>query len=426
MRIRKFSAIIIWICGFSLSVLAAVGSDSNFWAPPLDVQGTKIVNARGYALQLKGFATMDPTTVTEDQIIHFKNDWNITVLRLPLLTGSGRCWVVDSISVNASNAPYLAAADSVLKWCEENHIYVLLDGWHEGGTGNTVGDFSSTVAAWSILSSRYQNQDHILWEIFNEPHDVSWTAWVPMAEQLIDTIRTKNPISQVIVAGTVSWCQIADVDTLKINRDKVVYSWHPYEWSYGGGNDSIGDSVWDRHFGYIMTTGIAPVMATEWGFTSQQDSAVYGTEIIQYFKSRGISWTGWIYSDSWWPPMLVSMVPELRNPSGNLMYNAYHDTTSVVSAVKQPVGKSTPGHNIVITNSAIQFYCAETSPVTLSIYALNGHCVGKLIDQTLRQGSHSIRWNAKYGDGSGIAPGLYTVRLKIKDREYYGQLNNLK
>jgi hypothetical protein len=52
--------------------------------------------------------------------------------------------------------------------------------------------------------------------------------------------------------------------------------------------------------------------------------------------------------------------------------------------------------------------------------------VGKLIDQTLSQGSHSIRWNARNGDGAGVAPGLYTVRLKIKDREYYGQLNNLR
>ncbi len=53
--------------------------------------------------------------------------------------GAGNCWKTSNIVVNA---PYLAAADSVLKWCEENHIYVLFDGWHESGQGNTVGNFS--------------------------------------------------------------------------------------------------------------------------------------------------------------------------------------------------------------------------------------------------------------------------------------------
>ena len=56
-----------------------------------------------------------------------------------------------------------------------------------------------------------------MWEIFNEPtHHVTWAVWVPMAQQLIDTIRSKNPVSKVIVAGTVNWCQQADVQTLKI------------------------------------------------------------------------------------------------------------------------------------------------------------------------------------------------------------------
>jgi len=428
MFIRKFFAVFILMCGFSLPVVAAVSYDSTYWAPPLSVQGAKIVNAKGYVVQLKGFAIAGAYPgMTQALIQHFKNDWNITVLRLPLLTNENSgtiCWTVGNIAINSSNEAYLAAADSVLKWCEENHIYVLFDGWHEGGQGQTVAHFSSTVAAWSIMANRYKNQDHIMWEIFNEPHDVAWTTWVPMANQLIDTIVKYNPVSKVIVAGTANWCQQADIQEAKFNYDQVVYSWHPYEDVYPG----IGQALWDQEFGYIDTSGVAPVMATEWGLPPG-DSAVYGSEIIAYWKLRGISWTGWIYSNSWTPPMLSSMNPEVRNSSGNLMYDAYQvippvETVPVI--FKQPVARSASGQTISISNSTIRFYCAETSPVTLSIYTLNGHCVGKLIDQTLSQGSHSIRWNAKNGDGVGVAPGLYTVRLKIKDREYYGQLNNLR
>jgi Cellulase (glycosyl hydrolase family 5)/Divergent InlB B-repeat domain/Carboxypeptidase regulatory-like domain/Immunoglobulin domain len=312
--------------GAVLTVSPALTEDSIYWAPPLDVEGTKIVNANGHTVQLKGFATMEPTLVTRDQIVHFRNDWNITVLRLPLLTSDcscpyAICWTVGNIAVNASNAAYLAAADSVVKWCRDNHIYVLLDGWHEGGQGNTVGNFSSTLAAWGILADRYKNQDHILWEIFDEPHNVTWATWVPMAQQLIDTIRARNPVVKAIVAGTVNWCQQTGVPTLEFNRDRVIYSWHPYSSVYG----SADSATWEKNFGFIMTSGVAPVMNTEWGFTSQQDSSAYGTQLIQYMKDKGMSWTGWCYSQSWGPAMLKSENPEVRNPSGNLMYKAYHD-----------------------------------------------------------------------------------------------------
>ena len=416
---RKCVAILAALLGYSLSPSAAVSYDSIYWAPPLDVVGTKIVNAKGYAVQLKGFATMDPTLVTHDQIVHFKNDWNITILRVPLLVGSGRCWVVGNITVNAS---YLAAADSVLKWCRDNKIYVLFDGWHEGGTGNTTGDWSSTVAAWRILADRYKNQDHILWEIFNEPHNVSWTTWVPMAEQLIDTIRSRNPVVKAIVAGTVNWCQQATIQTLKFNRDKVVYSWHPYSNVYG----SNSASAWEQNFGSIMTSGIAPVMATEWGFTSAADSAGYGTQLIQYMKGKGMSWTGWCYSQSWGPAMLTSENPEVRNPSGNLMYKAFHDSMSVIPVVdvKYPAtGSFSAAPQVAISNSVIQFSCAETSPVAMSLFALNGRLVEKVLDQTFGKGAHSVRWNALDNSGIRVGPGVYTARLKIGDSQYHTIVN---
>jgi len=37
---------------------AAVTYDSIYWAPPLDVQGAKLVNAKGYVVQLKALPTM--------------------------------------------------------------------------------------------------------------------------------------------------------------------------------------------------------------------------------------------------------------------------------------------------------------------------------------------------------------------------------
>ncbi len=414
------------MCAFSMSLHAAINYDSVYWAPPLDVVGTKIVNAKGYEVQLKGFATMGAyPDVTHDQINRFRSDWHISLLRLPLLTSDCNCpraicWTIGNIAINSSNAAYIAAADSIIKWCRDNHIYVMLDGWHEGGQGNTTGNFSSTVKAWALMADRYKNQDHIIWEIFNEPHNVSWSAWVPMAQQLIDTIRARNPVSKVIVAATANWDQQADVTTLKIARDKIVYSWHPYSGVYG----SIGATTWEQRFGFIMTSGVAPVMNTEWGFTSAQDSANYGTQLIQYMKSKGISWTGWCYSSDWGPAMLTSVNPERRNPSGNLMYNACHDTVPVVSipvSIAQPGNQvMLPGHAISIDNSAIRFTCGESSPVILSLYALNGRLVRVMLNRTIDKGDYSVRLDALR---SALTAGLYAVRLTIKGDEFHALVN---
>jgi Cellulase (glycosyl hydrolase family 5) len=424
MFIRKWIATMTLIFGLSFSLSAAVSYDSIYWAPPLDVQGTKIVNAKGYAVQLKGFATMGAyPDVTKEQIVRFRSDWHITVLRLPLLTSDCNCpraicWTIGNIAINATNAAYIAAADSIIKWCRDNKIYVMLDGWHEGGQGNTSGNFKSTVAAWSLLAERYKNQDHIIWEIFNEPHNVNWTTWVPMAQQLIDTIRSKNPVCKVIVAGTANWDQQADVNTLKIARDKIIYSWHPYSGIYGSDNAT----TWESRFGFIMTSGLAPVMNTEWG---GGNTASYGTPLIQYMKSKGMSWTGWCYSSDWGPAMLSSVNPEVRNESGNLMYQACHDTVPVILAVdvKKPGAKAVFGKNIWISNSILQFYCAEISPVTMSLYTLDGRLAGAVLDRTFAKGTHSVRWNAPSNTGITMAPGLYVARLKIMDREYHALVN---
>ena len=138
-----------------------------------------------------------------------------------------------------------------------------------------------------------------------------------------------------------------------------------------------------------------------------------------------MSWTGWCYSSDWGPAMLTSVNPEVKNPSGNLMYKAFHDTVPVISAVgvKNPAAAPVSQKNISISNSSIRFYCSEASQVTLSLYALDGRLVSEAAGQMLTKGSHSVRLNGADNSGTSVAPGLYVVRLKIMDREYHALVN---
>jgi hypothetical protein len=137
-------------------------------------------------------------------------------------------------------------------------------------------------------------------------------------------------------------------------------------------------------------------------------------------KSKGMCWTGWCYSQSWGPAMLKSENPEVRNSSGNLMYKACHDTVPVLSVVdvKRPVSGSFSVQNISIDNSAIRFNCAKNSTVTLSLYTLSGRFIKEVLNRTFAMGTYSIKWNDPASGEMSVAPGQYSVRLKINESEF--------
>jgi endoglucanase len=175
-----------------------VESDFN---PPLDIVGTEFVDAAGKIVQLKGFAVTDPIYQTEELIKHYKTEWKAQFIRMILITE--RFWFVDS----AIQEGYMKATGRMVEWCRQNKIYVVFDGWHEGGTGDTKAEIDDTKNAWHMLMPRYKNEAHVVWEVFNEPLNITWDEWVPMAEELIDIVRFYKPIVNAVVVSGIDWTQ---------------------------------------------------------------------------------------------------------------------------------------------------------------------------------------------------------------------------
>ena len=287
--------------------------DSRF-APPIDVLGNQIIDANGKSLYLRGFNIADPIYHNNEQeIIHYKNDWKVELIRIPLITE--RWWDVDS----EKQEEYLIATENVVRWCRENKIYVIFDGWHEGGQGNVHQDFPKAKDAWHLLLPKFKDENHILWEVYNEPHDILWSDWVPMAEELVDIIRSYNPVATACIVPGVDWAQIAEVDNVAVAREKIIYAWHPYPHVYSAVWD---DTTWDTNYGFIVNNGYAPVIADEWGFPlfDKGDRLYYGEVIINYFKSRGISYTAWLMYP-WGETLIYEKWPdELRTEFGDLVF----------------------------------------------------------------------------------------------------------
>ncbi len=81
----------------------------------------------------------------------------------------------------------------------------------------------------------------------------------------------------------------------------------------------------------------------------------------------------------------------------------------------------TDGINSIYPNpfnpsTTISFSLAKTSQVKLEIYNLKGQLVRTLIKKEMAQGTHSVEWNGKNGENTGVASGIYFCRLTIPDK----------
>lgn len=286
------------------------------FAPPLHVEGSSIRNNDSEGVRLTGLATEQAWQYDEDQIRYLKEEWNVSVIRLPLLP---KDWYYVDQSARTS---YLQHVDRFLDWTRKYGIYVVLDGWQKPGDPTHIeGDLTT---AWDILAERYRDQPHVIWNIYNEPNDtVSWGEWVPLAERLIDTVRSHNPVSKVVTVDGVRWARDFNLEEgPTVQRDNVIYAAHPYPDAYGG-PETWNAQTWDAAFGRIPEKHNSPVMIEEWGFPHHgKGDTEYGESLLGYSRDRNLSWIGWIYSDNWTPRMFRGGDPTDRTPFGQLVWAA--------------------------------------------------------------------------------------------------------
>ncbi len=74
----------------------------------------------------------------------------------------------------------------------------------------------------------------------------------------------------------------------------------------------------------------------------------------------------------------------------------------------------------------ITYEVKDTSPVTLSIYDLQGNLVKELVRGHSGVGAHRIIWDAKDSHGKEVSTGMYIYRIQQGHEVYSGKLSYLK
>jgi endoglucanase len=249
------------------------------------VKGNRIVDKTGQPMQIRGMSFgwsnwwgqyWTPGTV--DWLI---DDWKVEVVRASMGVEPAGAYLSNPA---AERAKVIAVVDEAIK----RGVYVIID-WHEE---NAPAHIAQARAFFSDMATRYGSQPNVIYEIYNEPVNYSWTQIKSYAIDVVATIRAKDP-SNLIIVGTPNWS--SDIESAAANPlvgSNIAYTFHFYAASH---KQSARDAATRA-----MAKGIA-LFVTEWGTceasgTGTLDSAETD-RWLAFMDQNKISWTNWAISD---------------------------------------------------------------------------------------------------------------------------------
>lgn len=296
-------------------------------APPmLRVKGNKLVDPKGNVVRLQGVnvPSLDWSPTGENVLQSVEvalGRWNANVIRIPLTQDLWYGYYKGNRAKDGGEA-YRKLVDRVVKMVSDKNAYVLLDlHWSNGGKWNQyVGQHCMpdelSVTFWKDFAARYKNNPAVLFDLYNEPHDVSWEVWrnggiveernsdpsrgkylkyrTPGMQKLVDTVRATGA-KNIVLAGGLDWAYdlrgVLDGYALTDTKGNgIVYATHIYPWKKEW--DTNVTPVAKKYPVFVGEVGTKP-----WKQGDPPHENVYtetwASEVIAYINKHQLSWTAW-------------------------------------------------------------------------------------------------------------------------------------
>ncbi|MBD3233820.1 MAG: cellulase family glycosylhydrolase [candidate division Zixibacteria bacterium] len=209
--------------------------------------------------------------------------------------------------------------DQAIEWSSNYNMYIFLQyniiGFpptqtygnnYKAATKNDILEF------WNFISEHYKDSKVIaFYELINEPTSTrpmnptleDWLLWKEFAEEIIDTIRSNDPNSVIIVNGLYWGYDISYAIDHPIDRENIVYGTHPYP------QKALYKS-WEEAFGAVADK--YPVFVTEFGF-----------DYISFLKDREVQ------------KKVFDFLPHLKNVKKRLMMGQFEESDDKIDLMKE-------------------------------------------------------------------------------------------
>ena len=309
MDIQRHSLFLLALIPFMMSVAGPkiAGPDPDSASAPLKwlhAEGAAIMDENGETRILRGVNRSGleydkkGNGISEEEIRFICGEWKAQVIRLPF----NEEWVL-------TDPGYNRFLDRVIGWINRYGAYAMLDlQWQDVKVRIPRIPDEKAAGMWAILAERHRNNPGVLYDIHNEAHDTTWTAWRERATAIITAIRAKHPKSLIFVSG-LDWAyDLRGWAEAPLPFEDIVYSTHPYPFK--------GEPwAWDKYFGDF--TDRFPVFAGEFG--GGEKDLEWGRRLIGYLDDKKIGWAAWSWVDQ---PHLTLKDRRTPTPFGDLVRTA--------------------------------------------------------------------------------------------------------
>lgn len=301
---------------------------------PLKVSGTRILDRRNQTVRLRGVnaASLEWTSDGEGRILQTINmaihDWHANLIRLPL---SQDRWFGRMPGQTDGGNAYRQLVHQAVDTCATQQCYIILDlHWSDCNVwGKDIGQHSmpdlNSLAFWKDCAPRYANNPAVIFDLYNEPHDVSWDVWLKGGtildrpntrgqtaktyecagmQAMLDAVRATGA-KNVVIAGGLDWAYdfsgILDGRQLSDPRGNgVIYASHCY--------DNKGESVQAWIARMEQASARLPVIVTEFGGNSGPSKKVpsdnWLLHVMQAIEDHRWSYTAWDLHPSAGPALI--------------------------------------------------------------------------------------------------------------------------
>lgn len=302
------------------------------WPAGLHVQGNRLADPSGKEVWLQGLNAGNLETLPHDkQVIKSAvvgiDEWKANAIRLPV---KEEFWFGRSVYQKDGGAEYRATVDQIITLTANRGAYLILD-LHRFRAPK-----AEHVEFWKDAAARYKNHPAVMFDLFNEPHGISWKVWrdggfvgekkgtdesaflteeekkknqgfesVGM-QALIDAVRSTGA-KNIVIAGGLGWAGdlsgVAEGYELKDPEGNgIMYSWHQYNWHKG----------WDKTV--LPVAAKHPIFVGEVGADTkkmdfipqdiQESPYTWVPDMLGFIQKHRLNWTAWCFHPKATPVMI--------------------------------------------------------------------------------------------------------------------------
>ncbi|MEI7189096.1 glycoside hydrolase family 5 protein [Dickeya dianthicola] len=272
----------------SVIICGAMPAMSAIIVSPLQVSGNKIfpgtrqVNLCGNSLFWSNSGWGAEKFYNAGSITDLKKNWHAGIVRAAMGVEDAGGYLTDPLG-------NMKRVEVVVDAAIKAGMYVIID-WHSSHAESFQ---KEATIFFQGMATRYGQYPNVIYEIYNEPLNVSWKNTIrPYAIAVISAIRKKDP-DNLIIVGTPNWSQDVDVAAqAPLGGKNIAYAFHFYAGTHG------------QPFRNKVLTALQhglPVFVTEWGTVNADGNGPVNVQEtatwIRFLNTNKISYVNWAYND---------------------------------------------------------------------------------------------------------------------------------